>query len=122
MLSWLPIVGPLISKFFDYLNKAQDIGLEKYKVDGQVDMSLIQAETEILKARAALASNLSWAHYFFIVPTAFYYAAILFDAITEKIFGWSWDVQPLGGAADVWAGMVMGLLFLHSGLKTLVRR
>jgi hypothetical protein len=116
VLGW--IAGLPLGKVMDYFNKKQDIDLEKYKVDGTVDITLIQAEVAITQARAAAQANLKTAHYLFIIPTAVYYSAVVFDCLTEKLLpNWHWDVMPLKGAADIWGGAVISFLFLYSSFK-----
>ena len=53
-LSFVPIIGKLFDAVSAYFVKVQDVKLEKYKVDGTVDVSLINADTAIVQAQAAL--------------------------------------------------------------------
>jgi hypothetical protein len=122
MWSILTALPKLAGNIFEFLNKKQDVNLEKYRIDGQVNMSLVAAEIEIIKARAAAFSNLTWVHYGFGLVTLLYYSAIIFDCITEMLLGWRWDVQPLGGSAEIWGGMIMSFFFLHATLTSYFRR
>ncbi len=114
-LKFIPGLGKIIGGAFDYLNKKQDVDLEKYKVDGKLNETLVAAEIAITKSRVDAMSNLNWIHYSFGVATLIYYIAILYDALTEKLFpGVHWDVMPLKGLAGYWAGMIMTFFFLPS--------
>jgi hypothetical protein len=116
-LSFIPVIGQIANAVSGYFNKKLDTDLEKYKVDGKIDETLISAEVAIIQAKANASSHLNFAHYLFIVPTGVYYACILFDAVTEALFGWDWDVQPLGGWAAFTAQLIISFLFLHSALR-----
>lgn len=47
MLGWIPFIGPIIKGITDYLNKKQDVDLEKYKVDGKVDVEAMWAANQL---------------------------------------------------------------------------
>lgn len=49
-LSWIPIFGPIIQGFFGFLNKRQDTIVEKYKVDGTVDVEAMKASANIIES------------------------------------------------------------------------
>lgn len=122
-LKLLPGIGSVVTGITDYLNKKQDVDLEKYKVDGKVDQSLIAAEVSIIQARAGALSNLSWIHKGFGLVTLLYYTAIVYDALTEKLFpSVHWDVMELKGLAAIWAGMIVGFFFLQPSIISAFKR
>jgi hypothetical protein len=47
MLGWIPVIGPIVNGILQYLNKAQDVDLEKYKVDGVVNVEALKAANEL---------------------------------------------------------------------------
>lgn len=50
-LSWIPILGPIIDGFFGWLNKRQDVDLQKYITDGKVDIAAIQSSADMVRAQ-----------------------------------------------------------------------
>lgn len=126
ILSGLSIVGGAVGTIFGYFSKKADIGLEKYKVDGQVDTAIISADVELIKAQRELllAQNqyggYRYLHYCFGYPLAVYYMACLFDALTEKVPGWenTWDVMAMNQTLSTWSGWIIGGLFLHASIPS----
>lgn len=50
MLSWLPIIGPIIDGIVSIFTKFQDTKLGIYKVDGTVNVSAMQTSQAIIQA------------------------------------------------------------------------
>lgn len=118
LLKFVPVIGPFIDKAFEYFNHKQDVDLEKYKVDGVLDVTLVNAEVAIIQARASVMSHLTWVHKGFGLLCLFYFGAIVYDALTEKLFpSVHWDVMPLKGLAGITFNMVVGFFFLEPTLK-----
>ena len=69
----------LFSKGFEYLNKRQDVALEKYKVDGTYDIEHVKTIGAVAQARAADVVD-RWGRRLFIYPTGVYYAFTLYDS------------------------------------------
>ena len=44
---WLPLVGPIIQGISGYFSKKQDVDLEKYKVDGKVNIEALLAANQL---------------------------------------------------------------------------
>lgn len=51
----LDIVSNVSNGLFGWLNKKQDVDLEKYKVKGNIDIAAMQADTALINARVDLA-------------------------------------------------------------------
>ncbi len=49
-LSWIPVLGPIIQGLFGFLNKRTEAEVEKYKVDGTVDVEAMKASANIIEA------------------------------------------------------------------------
>jgi hypothetical protein len=114
-------LGSVIDGVFAYLNKKQDIDLEKYKVDGVIDERIISAEIAIIQARASVMSHLTWVHKGFGAVALLYFSAVVYDALTEQLFpSVHWDVMELKGLSAITFNMVVGFYFLQSGVSTLV--
>lgn len=121
LLNLIPVIGPIANAVSSYFNKKQDVDLEKYKVDGKIDETLIKAEIAIVQSRAGALQHLSWIHISFGAVAFIYWTAIVFDALTEKLFpSIHWDVMPLEGLAGITFNMVVGFFFLHSAVSATV--
>lgn len=72
------------NKGFDYLNKKQDVALEKYKVDGSYDETHIKTLGMVAAARAADVVD-RWGRRLFIYPTGVYYALTLYDSTFREV-------------------------------------
>lgn len=55
ILSAIPIIGRAIDALAAYANKKVDADLEKYKVNGQVNVKAMEADVSVIQARAELA-------------------------------------------------------------------
>ena len=79
------IISGVLSPLFSWLNKKEDVSLEKYKVNGQGDISAMVQDTKIIEARASLAAAMrgdkptSFARGAFMFLTAGWYAGIVWD-------------------------------------------
>ena len=50
----LGVIGDATKGFFGWLNKKQDVDLEKYRVKGNIDIKAIEADTALTQARVDL--------------------------------------------------------------------
>lgn len=127
-LNLITAIPGLLTKGLDYFSKRLDINLEKYKVDGQVDLSLVAASTAQLQAQKELAiASLSyvgdrWMRYLFAYPLGVYYAAVVVDSLTDTLFKWKWDVMPLHEPMATWSGWIVMYLFLHTSVTQFWRK
>lgn len=95
MFSWLSLI-PIVGKAFDawsaHDQKKQDVVLEKYKVDGTVNVELMRQDTEVIKARADLAAVMKddpttrWGHRLFIYPVGVWFTCIVCYCIVQPYF------------------------------------
>lgn len=118
MLSWLSLI-PVVGKFFDFLNKVEDTNLEKYKVDGTVNVAAMQADLGLIQAQKELRiatsgdPGVQLATGLFLIPSGVWYAAYMWDsAFRGLVPDWTWRV--LTPEAEVWKILmvVVGYLFL----------
>jgi hypothetical protein len=68
---WLSLVSKILdipAMVSAYFNRKQDIDLEKYKVNGQFDITLIQARAAVATARATDVVD-RWGRRLIIYPT-----------------------------------------------------
>jgi len=82
LLQGIPVVGKLVDAFTNYTNKKMDTELEKYKVDGQVDLGAIQARA-ILAAQMKDDPATKFGRWLFILPTGVLYTLTILDSITS---------------------------------------
>jgi hypothetical protein len=111
---------PLLSKILDiptmlsaYFYKKQDTDLEKYKVNGQFDITLIQARAAVATARAADTVD-RWGRRLIIYPTGVWYALVVADSCLRNVLPaeWTWRVLALPPQLDYIPYAVVGYLLL----------
>lgn len=118
------LIGPL----FTYLNKKEDVSLEKFKVNGQVDQSLLQAHVESLKARrdvllqAMQYRGVRMVQYFFVYPLCFWWSAVIMYCILKPYFPELQPVLALPNPLNDWAAGIIGFYFLTSKVDQWVRK
>jgi hypothetical protein len=101
LLSALNPISKLIDVIGSYLNKRQDVDLEKYKVKGQVDIKAVEADIAIITARTQLAAAQAndpatkTARLFFMIPASWYFGYSFFHATFANLLPPSWLWKPL---------------------------
>jgi hypothetical protein len=118
MWTILKTVLGFIPAVFEYLNKKQDIDLEKYKVDGTVDVSIIQAQAQL---QAVLKDDpvLRWGRRFFIYPVGVWWTLVVYDSCFRELLpDWmTWRVLALPPNLEYIVYAITGFLFLHAWRK-----
>jgi hypothetical protein len=108
------LVSPITNAISVIWTKHEDTSLEKFKVDGQVDLSLVQAHISIIQAQAGLLAN-KWMvalQAAFALPLAFMYGKVhTWDAALHL-----GSTDAIKGDIATWDGWVMAFLFLHSAV------
>lgn len=128
-LSFIPIIGKLFDAISAYAVKVQDVKLEKYKVDGVVNVQLIQSDVDIVKARAALQAagqqylGVRVMQYGFVYPLIVWFGMIVCYCILHPYFpGYILPVLALPDPLNTWAGWMMMYLFLHSSVQEYLKK
>lgn len=126
MFSWLSLI-PIVGKAFDawsaHDQKKQDVVLEKYKVDGSVNVELMRQDTEVIKARADLAKVMKddpttrWGHRLFIYPVGVWFSAIVSYCILHPYFPNILPVLALPKQLDYVPYAVIAYLFVTAWKK-----
>ena len=81
------VIGIFSKDLFNYLDKRQDIELEKYKENSDVLTEAMRADVELAKVRQLQAINdnsnwmTRWIRPSFALPPIVYYAAIVLDSV-----------------------------------------
>lgn len=110
------VIGPL----FSWLNKKEDVSLEKFKVNGQVDVAALTAHAEALKVRRdALLEAMKYRgfrffQYAFMFPVAVWFNSMIAYCVLHPY--WAAIKQPvaLPGIGESVLMAIVGLLFLSS--------
>ena len=99
----------------DIFNKKQDANIERFRVDGQVDMKLIEAHLALAQSQNELRKSqaVQFLILLFGLPLAFYYGKILvWDAALHLGY-----TDAVKGDVAVWNKMVVTFLFGASALQ-----
>lgn len=117
------VIGPITNTITAIYTKKEDTDLEKFKVDGRVDLQLIQAHVDILRLNADLLKN-KWMirlQVAFGFPLAVYYAKCI---IWDKVLGHLTHGQTdeLTGFIAQYSTWVVGFLFMHSAITSWTRK
>lgn len=122
-LSLIPFVGKLFDSVTAYLNKKQDVALEKYKVDGTVNVELMQQDTAVIQARVDLAKVMKddvttkWGHRLFIYPTGAWYTGIVVYCFLHPYFPNVLPILALPGQLDYIPYAIIAYLFVTAWKK-----
>lgn len=114
------ILSPITNMVTAIYTKKEDTALEKFKVDGKVDVALVQAEVELGKARIDLLKN-KWIvglQVGFGLPLMVYYGKCI---LWDKVFALG-STDPLGGDIGTYSMWIVGFLFAHSVLDSWGRK
>lgn len=102
ILSLANLLPNIISGVFGYLNKKEDSSLEKYRVDGVVNVEAMRQDTAIIQARAELAKAMKddpstkIGRWLIIIPTGLWYSAIIVYCIFHNAFPeYTWQILAL---------------------------
>jgi len=114
----------LVSKILDipemvsaYFNRKQDIDLEKYKVDGQVDETRLKAAIQVLIEEQKTGGGRAM-KYIFVYPLGIWWLALIVNQIIRDFLptGLKWNVYTVP-ILDTWGGWIIAYLFLHATLS-----
>lgn len=114
------LVSGVLSPLFAFLNKTEDVKLAEFKVDGKVDIALVNAQVAIAQANAALLNN-KWAlalQALFAIPLAIWFGKCV---LWDTVFGWG-VTNPLKGDLATYSQWIVGFLFMHSAITSWGRR
>lgn len=115
------IVGPIAGIF----NKKLDTDLEKYKVNGEVNIEAMKEDTNVIQARAVLAAVMKddpvnrWGRRLFIYPVGTWFSLIIYDSAFRNILpdGWTWKVLALPHNLDYIPYAIVAYLFVSAWKK-----
>lgn len=110
----------LLSPLFSWLNKKEDVNLEKFKVNGQVDIAALSSHVEAMKIRrevlieAMKYRGIRFFQYAFMAPTAIWFNYVVAYCILHPYFPQIKQALNPPGQLDTILAAVIGLLFLAS--------
>lgn len=114
------VISGVLSPLFTWLNKKEDTKLAEFRVDGQVDQSLIAAHIAIIQAQAGLLKS-QWLialQVGFGFPLMIYYGkCILWDKVLDL-----GSTDPLKGDISTYSLWIVSFLFLHSAITEWTRK
>lgn len=126
LLSLIPFVGKVLDSVTAYLNKRQDVDLEKYKVKGNVDINAVNADVAVIQARANLAAAMKddpankWGRRLLIYPTGVWYSAIVWRSLVQEhpiLADYSWVIKALPQNLDYIPYAVVAYLLVTAWRK-----
>lgn len=129
MWSWITaiiqgIIGPITTSITAIYTKKEDVSLEKFKVDGQVDMKLVEGQVNLINAQRNLLevgvkdSGTRYLQYLFGYPLGLYYAKII---LWDKVLGLG-HTDHLDGEVQTYSLWIVGFLFLHASISDWSRK
>lgn len=118
------VVGP----FFGWLNKKEDISLEKFKVNGVVDVEAVKGHIALLRARrdilieAMKYRGMRMVQYGFMVPLVVWFNAVIAYCIIHPVYDWWPKVLPLPSNLEYILAGIIAFLFLSSKIDDWKRK
>jgi hypothetical protein len=113
------IASGIITPIAGIFNKKADVNLEKYRVDGQINIEAMRADVELTKATAEVAKARKddptdrWGRRLFIYPTGVWFSAIVADSLLHQAFEYTYRVEALPKDLAYIPYTVIGYLFLR---------
>ena len=122
ILSWLPIIGPIIEGFFGFLNKKQDTALAKYQTGVTADTEDAKTSARIIEATRD-DIGLRLARDIVCFPVAVWSALIGWDTIIVKKWPWlMWHVADYPTSVGYLPYAVLAFLLGNIGINAWKRR
>lgn len=113
-------LSPILNTVAAIFTKKEDVSLEKFRIDGTVDLSLVAAHVSIIQAQASLLKS-QWMmilQFGFGFPLMIYYGkCILWDKVLAL-----GSTDPLKGDISTFSMWIVSFLFLHSAITEWTRR
>lgn len=96
LIQGIPVVGKLADTFTNYTNKKMDTEIEKLKVNGQVDVSVLQARTTLIAQMKDDPAS-KWGRRLILYPWGVWFGFVCFRSILQNSpwAEYSWTVAAL---------------------------
>src|SRR5690349_17676159 len=116
MLSWIPVLGPIISGITNVFSKYFDTKAVMYKTNGEVDIAAIQASTTLTaNAQDRIAFRL--AQDIILFPLCVWVSLVTWDNIVLHVRpDWVWTVERFPPGLEWLPYVAFGYLFGLGGL------
>jgi hypothetical protein len=79
LIQGLPLIGRAFTSFDKYQENKMNAAVETTKINGQVDLGVIQARAELAKVMKDDPAT-KFGRWFFIVPTGLFYTGCVWDS------------------------------------------
>lgn len=97
LLTWIPIIGPIIQGLFSFLNKVQDKEIVQIQTDGTTKVAAIKASADVTIA-AQNDIGVRLCRDIIMLPGSTWCGLYLWDKIMAHHYPWLvWDVAGLDG-------------------------
>lgn len=117
MFGWIPIVGPIIDGIVSIFKGYQQVDVEKYKVDGKIDIAAMQASSANIVATKDDIGVRFWRD-----------VALAFPITWSALTGWDtimaehnralmWHVAKYPDSLSYLPGLALGFLLGNIGLN-----
>lgn len=110
-------------------NKTKDVELEKYKVDGTVDVAALQSLTALEQAKVDLLKTEqgNWLtrciRPLMAFPVIiFLWKVIVLDKVVAPMVGVKWHTDPIDGNVAIWVGIIISGYFVYTTVLDVFRR
>lgn len=113
----------IVNGVLTYLNKKQDVGLEKYKVDGAVDMAAVAAAVELSRAQAEMVKAEQGHWLTRSVRPAFGWIMVVYFGkvvVYDIVLGLG-STPALKGSIAEWGGVIILGYFAATSAETIAR-
>ena len=108
------LIAAIINGAMGFFNKRTEADLEKYKIDGKVDIAEVQARAEVAKERAVDSVD-RWGRRLLIYPTGVWFALIAYTSSfmeNSYIKPYVWIVHDLPKNVEYIPYAVVGYLLI----------
>jgi hypothetical protein len=118
----------VLSPLFSWLNKKEDVDLEKYKVNGQIDVAAVRGHVEALRLRSDLLreamkhKGIRFFQYAFMFPLVVWFWAIVLFCVAGPYFPEIKVVKALPANLDYILSAIIAFLFAASKIDEWMRR
>ena len=118
ILTWIPILGPIIQGFFSFLNKVQDKEIVQIQTDGTTEVAAVKASADVIHSTAD-DIGVRLCRDIIMLPGSAWCGLYMWDKIVAHRFPeLVWDVAGLDGPLAVLPHALLIFFFGYAAVKT----